>query len=145
MSDNVIRGAIQGAYRSSTITLSTDNSPVSLGVDVNGYLLTDLGVALSKSLDSIVSRPEATSYVDISASGVVANAPCILTGMFVNSSTSGTVKLYDNASAASGIVLNNTTGTLAVGYYPLGNANTTNGVYCTVGGTLDVTFYYILK
>jgi hypothetical protein len=83
------------------------------------------------------------TYKDIAAStsGVLA-VPGVLHGMFVNSSSSGTLKLYDNASAQSGTVINNTTGTLAVGYYPLGDAALVNGLSVTVGGTIDVTFYF---
>ena len=143
MSDNVIRGTLQAAYRTSSISLSVDNSPVSVGVDSSGNLLETLNTAILKTIDSITSRPEGTVPVNLTASGVVSAVPCLLTGAFVNSFSSGTTKLYDNASAASGTVLNNTITWPAVGYYPLGVPLTANGVYATIGGTLDITFYII--
>ena len=61
--------------------------------------------------------------------------------MYVNSTSAGTIKFWNNTSAA-GSVINNTI-TPAVGFHPLGSANFTTGLYATVSGTLDVTLYYI--
>ena len=63
-----------------------------------------------------------------------------LLGFFVATSSSGTIKIYDSA-AQSGTVMLNTTGTLAVGWYPL-PANFATGISITVGGTLTGTFIY---
>ena len=74
----------------------------------------------------------------ITASGVVVNGPARLRGFYVNSTTSGTLVLYDN-TAASGTVLSGTI-TPAAGWneFPVDLAN---GLYATVGGTLNVTFF----
>lgn len=79
-------------------------------------------------------------YVNFTSSQVVKASKGWLSGIFVNSSTSGTLKLYDNATAASGTVICNTF-TPALGYNPL-PVHFQNGLYATVGGTLDCTFIY---
>ena len=84
-----------------------------------------------------------TSYVNLTASAAVKTGFGTLVGMYVNSTSAGTVKLYDN-TAASGTVINNTI-TPAVGYHPLGNTAFNTGLYATLGGTIDVTFYYVFQ
>ena len=81
------------------------------------------------------------SYKNLTASGVVKADEGILVGMYVNSTTAGTIKFWDNASVGSGTVINNTI-TPAIGYHALGGAAVTNGIFATIGGTLDVTVYY---
>lgn len=65
----------------------------------------------------------------------------ILVGMFVNSTSSGTIKFWDSLTAA-GTVINNTITPAAGNYYALGNAGFSTGLFATIGGTLDVTLYY---
>lgn len=102
---------------------------------------TTLATCLDKTNDHVTNHPVGLTYVNLSASGVVLAVPGRIRGMYVNSTNAGTVKLWDNASAGSGTVINNTI-TPAIGYHELGNAAVTNGVYATIGGTaLDVTFY----
>jgi hypothetical protein len=80
------------------------------------------------------------TYLNLTGSGVVVNGKGVLSGMRVNSTSSGTVKLYDYLSA-SGTVINNTM-TPAVGYHDLGSVQLTTGCYAEIGGTaIDVTFY----
>lgn len=79
------------------------------------------------------------AYKRITASGVVLGSPGRLAGFFVCSSTSGTITLYDNATTNSGTQITGTTGSLSIGWYPL-TVDVVNGIYCTVGGTLDITF-----
>lgn len=83
---------------------------------------------------------EHNSYRNLTASALVKTGSGVLIGMYVNSTTAGTIRFYDNTSAA-GTVINNVI-TPAVGYHPLGGANFTVGCYATIGGTLDVTLYY---
>lgn len=66
----------------------------------------------------------------------------ILHGMFVNSTSSGTIKIEDSLAHGSGKVINNTFTPPAVGYYNLGDAAFTVGLSVTIGGTLDVTLYW---
>jgi hypothetical protein len=79
-------------------------------------------------------------YLNVTASGVIKASSGFLTGIFVNSTSAGTLKLYDNATAASGNVICNTF-TPQTGWNPL-PVHFQNGVYATVGGTLDCTFIY---
>ena len=80
-------------------------------------------------------------YKNMTASGVVKASGGILMGMYVNSTTAGTIKLWDNPTAGSGTVINNTI-TPAIGYHPLGGAVASTGLFATITGTLDVTLYY---
>lgn len=80
------------------------------------------------------------NYQNMTASGVIKSGFGRIVGMYVNSTGGGTVKLWDNV-AGSGAVINNTI-TPAIGYHPLGNAAFANGLYATIAGTIDVTFYY---
>lgn len=85
------------------------------------------------------NMPENT-YKNMTATGAVKTGFGRLVGMYVNSTSAGTVKLWDNTSAA-GTVINNTI-TPAIGYHNLGNISFNTGCFATIGGTLDVTFYY---
>jgi len=76
--------------------------------------------------------------VRISASGKIASGPCQLLGILVNSTSSGTITLYDATSA---------TGSAFAAITPPVNVFTqipaacATGLYCTVGGTLNATFF----
>ena len=83
---------------------------------------------------------DTSTYNNITASALIHTGEGILVGMYVNSTTSGTIKFWDN-TAASGTVINNTI-TPAIGYHALGNANFTTGLYATIANTLDVTLYF---
>ena len=80
------------------------------------------------------------SYKNLTASVVVKADEGILVGMYVNSTTAGTIKFWDNTSAAT-TVINNTI-TPAIGYHNLGNVSFNTGLYATIGGTLDVTLHW---
>lgn len=81
-------------------------------------------------------------YKNFTAStSAVKNGPGNLIGVFVNSTTAGTLKIYDSLTQ-TGAVMNNTTQYPAVGYYPLGGASFGIGLSVTVGGTIDATLYY---
>jgi hypothetical protein len=83
---------------------------------------------------------ESGSYKNLSASGLVKDGPGALLGIFVASSSSGTVKVWDN-SAGSGTVLVNATSVAAATFYPMpGRFNT--GCYVTIGGTADITVFW---
>jgi hypothetical protein len=79
-------------------------------------------------------------YRNLTASALVKTGFGVLKGMYVNSTSSGTIKFWDQTSAATPVI--NNTITPAVGYHSLGDADFTTGLYATIGGTLDVTLYY---
>ena len=87
-----------------------------------------------------MSQPvaECGGYKNITATGAVSNGPCQLIGFYVNSTTVGTLVLRDGG--ASGTVMSGTI-TPAIGFHRF-PANVGNSLYATVGGTLDVTFFF---
>jgi len=81
-----------------------------------------------------------TKYTNLTASTLIKTGYGRLVGMYVNSTTAGTIKFWDNTSAAT-TVINNTI-TPAVGYHNLGNVAFSTGLFATIGGTLDVTLHW---
>lgn len=79
-------------------------------------------------------------YKNITASTLVKTGFGVLKGMYVNSTSSGTIKFWDNTSAST-TVINNTI-TPAVGYHDLGGVDFNTGLYATIANTLDVTLHY---
>ena len=72
-------------------------------------------------------------------SGVVNLGPCNLIGVLVNSTTGGTITLYDEVSATGTAVLNAVSTTASTfKEMPISFAK---GIYLTKGGTLDCTFF----
>ena len=82
---------------------------------------------------------EVGAPVNISATGAVKNGTGKLMGVFCASSSSGTLKLWDN-TAGSGKVIANTFNLTAATFYQIPAAFTT-GCYATVGGTADITVF----
>lgn len=78
-------------------------------------------------------------FTNLSASALLATGPGVLVGVVINSHSSGTLKFWDNTSAATTVIFN--TMTLAAGerYIDLFGAKFTIGCYLTIGGTADVT------
>lgn len=81
-----------------------------------------------------------TSAKNLSSSSLIKDGSGRVTGIFVASSSSGTLKLWDN-TAGSGTVLVNTFSVVPATWYPLDFAFG-KGLYVTVGGTLDCTISY---
>jgi len=79
-----------------------------------------------------------TTYTNLTESGQVKAGECWVAGMYVNSTSSGTVKLYDYLSATGSVIFN--TITPAAGYHSLGNVHCETGCYAEIGATIDVTF-----
>jgi hypothetical protein len=89
-----------------------------------------------------IGNIQAGTPVRLTSSGVVKAEQGVLIGVIVASSTSLTIKLWDNASAGSGTVLLDTTAAItAPTYIPLPIAFA-NGCYATLGGTGSATFVY---
>jgi hypothetical protein len=87
-----------------------------------------------------MSQPvaEVGGYKNITATGAVSTGPCQLIGFYVNSTTIGTLVLRNGG--ASGDVMSGTI-TPAIGFHRF-PANVGASLYATVGGTLDVTFFF---
>lgn len=83
---------------------------------------------------------ESCSYKNLSASALVKTGAGRLLGLICASSSSGTVKIWDNTSAATTVLLN--TMSLTAGtFYPVPGAFST-GLYVTIGGTADITVFF---
>lgn len=82
-------------------------------------------------------------YTNISASALVKTGQGAVYGVIVNSHTSGTLKLWDNTSAASTVIANTFSFPAGSGVYMFGPGISFNtGLYATIGGTADITILY---
>ncbi len=97
------------------------------------------GEDLAADIKKVETRASVKAMTE---SGVLKASPGALYGYVVNSTSSGTVKLWDNASAGSGTVLFETA-TPAAGIYTFPAAAVfANGCYVTIANTLSITFFY---
>jgi hypothetical protein len=80
---------------------------------------------------------EAGDCTNLSASALVKTGEGDLLGVFCASSTSGTLKLWDNTSAAGKIIAN--TFTLAAGTFTPIPVHFQTGLYATIANTADIT------
>lgn len=80
-------------------------------------------------------------YSAKSASAVIETGNGELIGIFVSSSSSGTLKAWDNV-AASGTVIFDTTDTITAPCFLACPANFSNGLFVTIGGTVKYTVCY---
>lgn len=83
-------------------------------------------------------------YTNLTATAAISpiTGPRKLGGVFCASSTAGTLKIWDSATAASGPVIVNTFSLVAGTYYTI-PAIAQNGLYLTVGGTADITVFWL--
>lgn len=77
------------------------------------------------------------SYGRINATGQVCATRGRLSGFYVASTTTGTLTLYDNTSAASPQISGVITPAIGWNAYPV---DFQTGLWVVVGGTIDVTF-----
>lgn len=82
---------------------------------------------------------EAGNPKNMTATGTVCSTGGALLGFYVNSTSSGTIVLKDGGS--SGTALSGTI-TPAVGFHRFPSTFGTS-LHATVGGTLDVSFFYV--
>lgn len=82
----------------------------------------------------------AYTYKQISASGNVCAIDGILGGIFVSSTTAGTVTVYDDAATGTATKIVDTV-TLAVGWNPMPFAFS-KGLNIVIGGTMSATVAY---
>ena len=75
------------------------------------------------------------SYSNQTGSATVTSKPTVLTGFYVNNTTSGTIIIKDGATAVSGTI------TPAIGwhFYPV---SLPSGLVITIANTLDVTLVF---
>ena len=80
-------------------------------------------------------------YTNLSASALIKEGSARLIGVFCASSSSGTLKIWDN-TAASGAILVNTFSLTGATYYPI-PALARTGIFLTIGGTADITLFWL--
>ncbi len=85
---------------------------------------------------------EAYSYKNLTASGLVKTGYGEIEGIIINSHTGGTLKLWDNTSAATTTICNTITFGVGERWIPMFDIGFTVGLYATIGGTADITIVY---
>lgn len=81
-------------------------------------------------------------YKQITATGNVSPIGCKLLGIFVSSSTLGTVTIYDSATTTTTTKVVDTTIALTGGTWVPIPVAFASGIYIVVGGTLSATVVY---
>lgn len=111
-------------------------------IDETGNALVSQATTLDDTNDSITTYPKC-SYVNLSASALVKTGAGQVYGFFVGSYTAtATIKLWDNTSAATPVLVN-TCVVDRVGFYPLQGATFGTGLYVTIAtAAMDVTILY---
>ena len=77
--------------------------------------------------------------IRVSATGTIATGQGSILGVLINSTTAGTITLYD-ATSASGTPFVSALATTAGAYIPI-PATYAQGLHFVLGGTLDCTFF----
>jgi len=81
-------------------------------------------------------------YKNFSSSNLVKTGSGVVMGVIINSHTSGTLKFWDNTSAATTVLFNTITLGATERWVPLLGAKFLTGLYITTGGTIDATVVY---
>jgi hypothetical protein len=81
------------------------------------------------------------TYSQIAASALVKTGVGKLRGIFCSSTTGGTLKLWDNTSAATTVLVNTFT-LVASTYYDTADVIFLNGLYATITNTAEITLFY---
>jgi len=93
--------------------------------------------------NDVTKVEQRVQYLNGTTSQLVKTGAGRFYGFIVNSHTSGTIKFWDNTSAATTVLTN--TITLAAGpqqwVFPVG-INFATGLFVTIGGTIDYTILY---
>jgi len=66
----------------------------------------------------------------------------VLKGIIISSNTSGTIKLWDNTSAATTVLVDTMTIASGERYIPFFDATFDTGLYGTFGGTSELTIIF---
>lgn len=120
--------------------------------DANGNGWVSMGTKISgeDQTNDVMKTQTQMAYTNISASALIKSGAGQLAGFVVNSCGAGaTLKLWDNTSAATTVLLNTMTFTAAVAHGPMvvtipgGAGKFGTGLYATIAvAAMDVTFFY---
>lgn len=110
----------------------------------NNSIMTALNelIAGEDLTNDVLKTEDRATYTNISASALIKTGAGRLKGFCVNSHTSGTLKLWDNTSAATTVLLNTITFNAGPTYFVLPDVEFGTGLYATIGGTADITIFW---
>lgn len=113
-------------------------------LDDNGYETQTLGTKIAGEdlTNDVLKIRDAASYTNLSASALIKTGAGVLKGIVVNSHTSGTLKLWDNTSAATTVICNTITFAAGPNFIKLPAVEFSTGLYATIGGTADITILW---
>lgn len=94
--------------------------------------------------NDVMKMRRPATYTNLSASALIKTGAGVVSGFIVNSHSSGTLKLWDNTSAATTVLLNTITFAAGSGIVVNFGADIefSTGLYATVGGTADITIFW---
>jgi hypothetical protein len=113
--------------------------------DSSGNQLVGMGslIAGEDLTNDVLKVEDRSTYTNLSASALIKTGAGRLKGFCVNSHTSGTLKLWDNTSAATTTLLNTITFAAGSGLiFPFPDVEFGTGLYATIGGTADITIFW---
>lgn len=100
-------------------------------------------IAGEKITDDILAIEQRASYTQITADTLIKTGAGRVFGVIVSSHTSGTLKLWDNTSAATSPLTNTYTFPSGSSVLSFGSGvEFTTGLYADVGGTVDITILW---
>jgi hypothetical protein len=82
-----------------------------------------------------------TKVKNLSSSAAVSAGECWLEGYYVNSTSSGTVKLWHGTGASNLGQPISDTRTPTIGWYPMAGLHATAGIYADTGNTINLSFH----
>lgn len=135
---------LPGIYNASTITM-IDGTGCALAVDGAGIAkMNNAYLSAGESLSLDVQKTEQQClYLNLTADTAVKSTPGRCFGFICNSTSAGTVKVWDN-TAGSGTVILNTFTPAASTVYAFAVATLFSvGLYADITGTIDLTFLYV--
>lgn len=137
---------MSGRYLATIPTLTDEKVLNEDLLDVRGNRMVSQGTLLAGEnlTDDILKVESRALYQNISADTLIKTGPGSFFGFIVNSHSSGTLKVWDNTSAATTVLLNTITFPAGSGLiYALPIAVRFGvGLYADVGGTIDLTILY---
>jgi hypothetical protein len=129
-----------------TGTISPGGAPkvIAAKADSSGYQKVSLGtrIAGEEIGNDLLKIVNPMTPVNLTASALVKTGAGRVAGFYVNSTTSGVIKFWDNTSAATTAITGNITPAVGAHAFPA-DGNFGTGLYVqVVSGTIDITVFY---
>ena len=139
-----ISGHIQDREKGKFVESATvANKPIVAVGAADGSAVNELAtrIAGENIEDDVLETEDRSTYTNLTADTLVKTGPGRLKGIFVASGTTPTIKIWDNTSAATTVLINAFTPAVAT-YYPFPDVEFATGLYVDVGGTIDCTVFW---